>query len=75
MLNALEELHSLGFVHRDVKPSNFAIQEDKGNKNGVILLDFGLCRQFRTPNGEVKKPRDNTQFRCVRRKRIGLLTF
>jgi hypothetical protein len=25
MLEALEELHSLGWLHRDVKPSNFCL--------------------------------------------------
>lgn len=69
MLGALEELHSLGFVHRDVKPSNFAMQEEKGQASRVILLDFGLCRQFRTPGGEVKPPRENTQFRCFEKEK------
>lgn len=63
MLGALEQLHSLGYVHRDVKPSNFALLQSKDNKCRIILIDFGLCRQFKLPNGEIKPPRENTQFR------------
>ncbi|CAK5008857.1 unnamed protein product [Meloidogyne enterolobii] len=65
MLSALEQLHSLGYVHRDVKPSNFALLQSKDNNKTcrIMLIDFGLCRQFKLPNGEIKPPRENTQFR------------
>lgn len=36
---ALEELHSLRFVHRDVKPDNCLIDAD----GHVKLADFGSC--------------------------------
>lgn len=62
MLSALEELHALGFVHRDVKPSNFVLHEED-DRTRVFLVDFGLCRQYKQPSGEVKPPRQNTQFR------------
>ena len=38
-LDALEALHSRGFVHRDLKPSNLFL-----TPHGVKLLDFGLAR-------------------------------
>lgn len=38
-LDALEALHSRGFVHRDLKPSNVFL-----TPHGVKLLDFGLAR-------------------------------
>ncbi|KAL3085119.1 hypothetical protein niasHS_010188 [Heterodera schachtii] len=64
MLESLEQLHSLGFVHRDVKPTNFALSEENGQSGGrVILLDFGLCRHFQTATGGIKPPREKTQFR------------
>lgn len=39
VLSALEEIHSAGLVHRDVKPSNFI-----RTSTGIIAIDFGLSR-------------------------------
>ena len=39
---AIETVHKLNFIHRDLKPDNILI-----NKNGHLKLsDFGLCKKF-----------------------------
>jgi len=52
VLNGLEELHSAGFVWRDVKPGNLTIgRYGSKRQNLVRLIDFGLAKQFRQPDG------------------------
>lgn len=47
-LECIEHLHKIGFLHRDIKPGNFAIGRPENNEHHTIfMLDFGLCRQFR----------------------------
>jgi serine/threonine protein kinase len=44
LLGALSYLHSLGMVHRDVKPSNCFLKDDGNGSLSLRLGDFGLAR-------------------------------
>mmetsp|Transcript_99924 Transcript_99924/g.287168 ORF Transcript_99924/g.287168 Transcript_99924/m.287168 type:complete len:314 (-) Transcript_99924:205-1146(-) len=48
LVQRLEILHSLGYVHRDIKPQNVLL--GRGPDAGIAhLIDFGLCKRFRDP--------------------------
>lgn len=46
MLNCLQAMHEKGYVHRDVKPSNF-VRRSK-NTTEFCVIDFGLAKLVRT---------------------------
>ncbi len=40
---ALEHIHAMGFLHRDVKPNNIILRQ---NPKEAVLIDFGLAREY-----------------------------
>eukprot|EP01116_Phalansterium_solitarium_P006661 TRINITY_DN19002_c0_g1_i1.p1 TRINITY_DN19002_c0_g1~~TRINITY_DN19002_c0_g1_i1.p1 ORF type:complete len:591 (+),score=173.25 TRINITY_DN19002_c0_g1_i1:252-2024(+) len=67
MLLAIEAVHELGYLHRDVKPSNFAIGLAPGKRRTTFIIDFGLSRRFLLGTGEVRPARESSGFRGTAR--------
>ena len=42
MIVAVEELHALNIIHRDIKPGNLLVSDD----GHILLADFGMSRDF-----------------------------
>ncbi|XP_056136048.1 tau-tubulin kinase 1 [Lampris incognitus] len=63
ILESIEAIHSVGFLHRDVKPSNFAMGRLPSTYRKCYMLDFGLARQYTNTTGEVRPPRTVAGFR------------
>uniref|UniRef100_A0A5S6QNE8 Protein kinase domain-containing protein n=1 Tax=Trichuris muris TaxID=70415 RepID=A0A5S6QNE8_TRIMR len=63
MIDAIQEFHDCGFVHRDIKLSNMALSCNLENRNIVILLDFGLARRYVDTEGYMRPERDEIGFR------------
>lgn len=63
-LEALEDLHNIGYLHRDVKPGNYTIGRAELNElRKIYILDFGMCRKFTNEQGVIRKPRAAAGFR------------
>ena len=60
MLKCIETFHSLGYLHRDIKPGNFLLRPNR--KNPLILIDYGLSRKFLDDEGKEIEPRDHPGF-------------
>jgi serine/threonine protein kinase len=64
-LHALRDLHTAGFIHRDLKPGNLLVRlAPDSARPPVCLIDFGLVRIFRDPRTHAhERPRQRTGFR------------
>ncbi|KAL1232725.1 Tau-tubulin kinase 1 [Trichinella pseudospiralis] len=58
-VEALKEVHNAGYLHRDVKPSNFVLKE-VGNLVRVCIIDFGLAEKMENNDKAVRNK--NNQF-------------
>ncbi len=55
VLSSLEEAHTLGVLHRDVKPANIMVYEHAGRRDQVKLLDFGIAKVLEKESRPVTK--------------------
>lgn len=62
VLEGLKKLHSLGYVHCDIKPQNIlfdppeneekeTMHSDTSLKSNFILIDFGICTSYLDESG------------------------
>lgn len=67
MLDCIEAFHRHGYVHRDIKASNFALSataDRNSAKNArYYIIDFGLSRQHLGEDRKVLPPRPVAEFR------------
>ncbi|KAL6725434.1 hypothetical protein Aduo_007487 [Ancylostoma duodenale] len=66
-LNAVRDLHDIGFLHRDLKLANFAIGIDKPSHETIFMLDFGIAKRIAGDDGIIPEPREKVAFMGTRR--------
>ena len=61
MVTILEQLHSTGYIHCDLKPGNICVAKNNGDSNfsEIKLIDFGICKKICKDLGSVREPASN----------------
>ncbi|KAE9419294.1 hypothetical protein Angca_004458, partial [Angiostrongylus cantonensis] len=64
----IRDLHTCGYIHRDIKPTNFVIgREQDGDLHTIFIIDFGLSRRYRTIDKDLRYQREKVAFRGTTR--------
>ena len=65
MITLLEQLHSIGYVHSDLKPDNICIGDGKNvsTLSDLKLIDFGCCQHFSKNADLMKEPQNDDEHR------------
>ena len=56
LIKRIQYVHSRKIIHRDIKPENFLIGF---NNNDIYIIDFGLCKLFKTNDNVHIPPSEN----------------
>uniref|UniRef100_A0A915KC17 Protein kinase domain-containing protein n=1 Tax=Romanomermis culicivorax TaxID=13658 RepID=A0A915KC17_ROMCU len=68
MIESLRDMHDCGCIHRDQKPSNYAMGYFTTSKRDTLyLIDFGLSRVFVDKDGKPRLKRNRAFFRGTTR--------
>ena len=52
IFQAIDHIHGLGYLHRDIKPDNFLIGGSESTRDNVYIIDFGLAKCYQNSNGD-----------------------
>uniref|UniRef100_A0A915Q3J0 non-specific serine/threonine protein kinase n=1 Tax=Setaria digitata TaxID=48799 RepID=A0A915Q3J0_9BILA len=63
VIAGLRDLHQIGYIHRDIKPHNLCFGLSEASKHRLVIVDYGLARRFRYPNGRMRPLRRECGFR------------
>lgn len=63
LLLLLEKLHSIGYLHRDIKPQNILVGEYKkvDTWKKIKLIDFGLCIPYTKDANLLRAPLNDSE--------------
>jgi len=59
IISILKTIHNKGLVHRDIKPDNFLVGNNKQTKQ-IYMIDFGFCKTYMNNDVHIESKRLNS---------------